>query len=135
MSGQSWHALLCSFLISCHVRSAAPFCDDSQSRVCARSSPGCGLACLMHRADELICSADEDVAARVKDITGGKGAYAALEPVGGEITKAIIQSVRNDGHVLIYGAMSGIEFTVGGNAIARDEEEGCQCTPRHLQSN
>lgn len=35
------------------------------------------------RADEVINSQTEDVVARVKEITGGQGAYAALDPVAG----------------------------------------------------
>jgi trans-2-enoyl-CoA reductase len=32
-------------------------------------------------ADEVICSSEEDIVARVKEITGGRGAYAALDAV------------------------------------------------------
>ena len=38
------------------------------------------------RADEVINSQNEDVVARVKEITDGKGAYSALDPVAGETT-------------------------------------------------
>jgi hypothetical protein len=38
------------------------------------------------RADEVINSQTEDVVARVKEITDGKGAYSALDPVAGETT-------------------------------------------------
>ena len=36
-------------------------------------------------ADEVLCSAEVDVAAKVKEITGGKGAYGAIECVGGDL--------------------------------------------------
>ncbi len=31
--------------------------------------------------------------------TGGRGAYAGLEPVGGDITAKIVSSVRDEGEV------------------------------------
>ena len=42
-------------------------------------------------ADEVIVTSEEDVVARVKDITAGEGAYAALECVGGEDSQKLIQ--------------------------------------------
>ena len=36
-------------------------------------------------------TSEEDVVARVKDITGGEGAYAALDCVGGEDTAKLVQ--------------------------------------------
>lgn len=58
-------------------------------------------------ADEVICSKDEDVVARVKEITGGKGAYAGLDCVGGEATKPVCAGVRDDGTVFLFGSMAG----------------------------
>ena len=62
-------------------------------------------------ADEVICTETEDVAARVKEITGGKGAYAAVDAVGGAGVERLTNSLRDFGTVLIYGAMSGLQFT------------------------
>lgn len=50
----------------------------------------------------------EGLAERVKEITGGRGAYAAIEAVGGELFAAAASAVRNGGTALIYGAMSGL---------------------------
>ena len=36
----------------------------------------------------------------------GKGAYAAVEPIGGEITKKMIQSLRDDATLLFYSLMA-----------------------------
>jgi NADPH:quinone reductase-like Zn-dependent oxidoreductase len=58
-------------------------------------------------ADEVICTADEDVKERVMQITEGRGAYGATDAVGGKITTQIIASLRKGGTVLIYGLMSG----------------------------
>lgn len=41
---------------------------------------------LPHRADEIINTEKEDLVQRVKDITGGRGAYSAIDPVGGTTT-------------------------------------------------
>lgn len=37
----------------------------------------------------MINSSSEDVVERVQAITGGKGAYTALDPVGGEFTQLV----------------------------------------------
>lgn len=37
-------------------------------------------------ADEVICTETEDVAARVREITGGKGAWGAVDAVAGPLT-------------------------------------------------
>jgi NADPH:quinone reductase-like Zn-dependent oxidoreductase len=62
-------------------------------------------------ADEVLCTETDDIVARVKEITGGKGAWGAVDAVGGPLTQRISGSVRDGGSVLIYGAMSGLEFT------------------------
>jgi hypothetical protein len=38
---------------------------------------------------------EEDVATRVKEITGGKLAYGAIYPVAGTLTKQVVASVRD----------------------------------------
>lgn len=63
-------------------------------------------------ADEVIVSGEEDITARVLEITGGKGAYGAVDSVGGEITGALASAVRPGGTVIIYGAMSGLSTTI-----------------------
>ena len=52
------------------------------------------------------------IAEEVMKITGGKGAYGAIECVGGTIFKACASSVRVNGTIFIYGAMSGLDMTV-----------------------
>ncbi|KAL4459109.1 hypothetical protein ABPG75_013974 [Micractinium tetrahymenae] len=63
-------------------------------------------------ADEVVVTTEEDLVERVKEITGGKGAYAALECVGGDITEKVVQATRNGGTVFIYGAMAAFSITV-----------------------
>ncbi|KAK9829662.1 hypothetical protein WJX72_007192 [[Myrmecia] bisecta] len=57
-------------------------------------------------ADEVL-TFDEDVVGQVMKITGGKGAYGAIDAVGGEVTEKVMSAVRPKGTVLVYGAMSG----------------------------
>jgi len=61
-------------------------------------------------ADHVLVTTEEDVAARIKEITGGNGAYAAVDAVAGESTAICTGGVRFGGTVLVYGAMSGIEY-------------------------
>lgn len=46
----------------------------------------------------MIDSSKEDVVQRVKDITGGEGAWAALDPVAGSFTS----TVRIDARVTLF---------------------------------
>jgi threonine dehydrogenase-like Zn-dependent dehydrogenase len=41
------------------------------------------------RADHVINQKEEDVVQRVMEITGGEGAYAALDPVAGDFTSTV----------------------------------------------
>lgn len=63
-------------------------------------------------ADEVIDSSTEDIAERVKEITEGKGAYAALDPLGGDFTNKLVSSVRSGGVVLVYSALAGSEMKI-----------------------
>lgn len=67
-------------------------------------------------ADQVIAStgdSGEDIAERVGQITGGKGAYAAVDAVGGDLTGKLLAGVRPRGTLLIYGVLSGRTFTAG----------------------
>ncbi|MCO5579213.1 hypothetical protein L7F22_033067 [Adiantum nelumboides] len=70
-------------------------------------------------ADEVINSETEDVVERVKDITGGKLAYAAVDAVGGSLTKTIAAAVKDRGRVLVYGVFSGWDVTVSTTELMR----------------
>jgi NADPH:quinone reductase-like Zn-dependent oxidoreductase len=64
-------------------------------------------------ADEVISTDNEDVATRVKEITGGKLAYAVIDAVAGTLTKQVTASVRDGGQVFIYGVLGGWDETLG----------------------
>jgi NADPH:quinone reductase-like Zn-dependent oxidoreductase len=57
----------------------------------------------------VIDSEGEDIVKRVVDITNGKLAYGAIDAVAGELTKVVGQCVRQNGSILVYGALSGAE--------------------------
>ncbi len=57
-------------------------------------------------ADEVICTEDEDLAERVKEITGGAGAIKAIDAVGGETGGAVVSAMGRGGVLLVYGVLS-----------------------------
>ncbi len=57
-------------------------------------------------ADAVVCSADEDVVRRVREITGGAGVPFALDPVGGPTTAEVVRCLAPGGRLLIYGTLS-----------------------------
>jgi NADPH:quinone reductase-like Zn-dependent oxidoreductase len=63
-------------------------------------------------ADEVICSNDEDVVARVIAIAGKKLAWGALDCVAGEMTKKVMASVRWGGQVFVYGVLSSFDASI-----------------------
>ena len=56
----------------------------------------------------IVSSDGQDIVDHVKAMTGGKGAWGAVECVGGDLLTSVASSVRSNGTVLIYGAMSGL---------------------------
>lgn len=75
----------------------------------------------------MVCSATEDLVARVKDITGGKGAVAVIDSVGGELSQSLGAAVRDGGSVWLYGLMEGLTCTASGvDCLFRCvQESGC----------
>lgn len=58
-------------------------------------------------ADYPIDYKQEDVAARVREITEGKGVNVAFETVGGDLFEAVVASMAWEGRLLPIGAASG----------------------------
>jgi NADPH:quinone reductase len=67
-------------------------------------------------ADEVICSADEDIAARVREITG-KGVRVAIDAVGGQTGGAAASALAPGGTLLVYGLLSGEPLPIDGGAM------------------
>jgi NADPH:quinone reductase-like Zn-dependent oxidoreductase len=58
-------------------------------------------------ADHVIVTDDEDLVARVKEITGGKGARIVFDPVAGDFINTLAQATANGGTIFLYGFLSG----------------------------
>ncbi len=58
-------------------------------------------------ADHVIVSDDEDLVARVKEITRGKGARLIFDPIGGPIVSQLAEAAAYQGIIFEYGALSG----------------------------
>jgi NADPH2:quinone reductase len=58
-------------------------------------------------ADAVVCTADESVADRVRELTGGEGARYALDAVGGTTGTQVIQALGRGGRLLLYGTLAG----------------------------
>jgi NADPH:quinone reductase-like Zn-dependent oxidoreductase len=60
-------------------------------------------------ADHVIVSGEEDLVARVKEITGGKGADVIFDPVAGNTLPTLAEAVAWGGQIILYGALGGVE--------------------------
>ena len=58
-------------------------------------------------ADHVIVTDDDDLVARVGEITGGKGARIVFDPIGGEGVNALAQATAAGGTIFWYGMLSG----------------------------
>lgn len=58
-------------------------------------------------ADHVIATEEEDFVARVKEITGGKGARVTFDPVTGPFLEKLVEAARPQGIIFQYGALSG----------------------------
>ena len=57
-------------------------------------------------ADEVVCTADEDIVERVKEITGKAGLTKAIDSVGGQTSAAVVRALGRKGVMLVYGLLS-----------------------------
>ena len=58
-------------------------------------------------ADHVIVTGEENLAARVGEITDGKGARVVFDPVGGDSINALAQATADGGIIFLYGMLSG----------------------------
>jgi len=63
--------------------------------------------CLDRGADETINYSEEDLKARAKELTGGKGVDVVYDPVGGDYSEQAFRSIAWDGRFLVIGFASG----------------------------
>jgi NADPH:quinone reductase-like Zn-dependent oxidoreductase len=53
----------------------------------------------------VIVTDDEDLPARIKEITGGVGVRTAFDPIAGPGVETIAQGISSGGHLIVYGAL------------------------------
>lgn len=59
-----------------------------------------------HGAAHVIATEEEDLVARTMEITGGRGAYVAFDPVGGPYVETLATALRERGILFVYGGLS-----------------------------
>ena len=64
-------------------------------------------------ADEVIVSGEAPIDEQVRTIVGPQGVGFAIDPVAGQTGTEIFRSLSEDGHMLVYGSLSGQGISVG----------------------
>lgn len=77
----------------------------SVSIACTRTSDK-AAALREQGAAHVIATEEEDLVARVMEITGGKGARTAFDPVGGPYVDTLAQALAPRGILFVYGGLS-----------------------------
>ena len=77
----------------------------SVSIACTRTSDK-AAALRAEGAAHVVATEEEDLVARVMEITGGKGARTAFDPVGGPYVDTLAQALAPRGILFIYGGLS-----------------------------
>jgi NADPH2:quinone reductase len=78
------------------------------ARVIASARGAEHLAIAMaHGAEAAVDTASEDVRARIKQLTEGRGADVVFDPIGGDIFQASLRSIAWGGRILVIGFASG----------------------------
>jgi NADPH2:quinone reductase len=75
--------------------------------IAAASSPEKLAVCKAHGADELIDYSSEDLRARIKALTDGKGVDVVYDPVGGDYSEPALRSIAWNGRFLVVGFAAG----------------------------
>ena len=58
-------------------------------------------------ADHVVATAEEDLEARVKEITDGKGFDIAFDPVAGPFVETLAAAAGREARIVLYGLLSG----------------------------
>ncbi|HEY1743672.1 MAG TPA: zinc-dependent alcohol dehydrogenase family protein [Granulicella sp.] len=61
---------------------------------------------LKQGADHVIVTDEEDLVARINDITSGKGARIVFDPIGGKIVESLAAITAHQGIIFEYGALA-----------------------------
>ncbi len=57
--------------------------------------------------DAVLCAADDDIPARVRELVGKSGVPYVLDAVGGELGSLAAGQIGRGGHMIVYGALDG----------------------------
>jgi NADPH:quinone reductase-like Zn-dependent oxidoreductase len=63
-------------------------------------------ALLGHGAADVVTTAEQDVVAEIKRLTGGRGADLVFDPVGGSAFPQLARATANGGTLILYGALA-----------------------------
>jgi len=63
-------------------------------------------ALLAHGAAHVVATGEEDLVERVMEITGGRGARCAFDPVGGPYVETLASALEERGILFVYGGLS-----------------------------
>jgi NADPH2:quinone reductase len=75
--------------------------------IAAASSEEKLAVCKDHGADELLNYSEGDFKAKLKEMTGGKGADVIYDPVGGDFSETAFRSIAWNGRHLVIGFAAG----------------------------
>ncbi|WKN33521.1 zinc-dependent alcohol dehydrogenase family protein [Porifericola rhodea] len=68
-------------------------------------------------AEAVINTEKDAVSERVNALTEGKGAQACFESIGGKISEEVLNSMGQNGKMMVYGVLSGQPFQVNGGLM------------------
>ncbi len=85
--------------------------------IAAAGSPEKLALARSYGAEAAVDYATEDLAARVKEITGGQGVAVALDPVGGDVFKATLRSMAFEGRIVVIGFAGGEIQAIASNHL------------------
>ena len=72
-------------------------------------------------ADAVLCSGEDDIPARVAEITAVKMAPYALDCIGGPIVADVVESLAPQGRLLVYGTLSGEPATLQTRSLMKGQ--------------
>jgi NADPH:quinone reductase-like Zn-dependent oxidoreductase len=64
-----------------------------------------------------VVTTTQQLAEEVMSITGGAGAYAVVDSIGGDIASDLAAAVRPGGTIHIYGLLGGVDVKANGMAL------------------
>jgi NADPH2:quinone reductase len=76
--------------------------------IAAASTPEKLARCRERGADETICYDSEDLKARAKELTSGRGVDVVYDAVGGDVAEAALRAIAWRGRFLVIGFTAGI---------------------------